>query len=70
MTPMGDVVDLRTRRVKRFEIQALANLIVRECAEEGIVVDYDVRRQIREYMFKALAANPIMSLPDSPSRNS
>jgi hypothetical protein len=65
MTPMGNVVDLRTRRVKRFEIQALANLIIRECAEKGIVVDYDVRRRIEVFMLARLLANPIMHLDET-----
>jgi hypothetical protein len=62
MRKMGNVVDLRTWRVKRFEIQALANQIVAECAEAGIVVDCDVKRRIAACMFEALLANPIMSL--------
>jgi len=36
---MGNIVDLRTRRVKMHEIRHLADQIIRECAEEGIIVD-------------------------------
>jgi hypothetical protein len=42
--------------MKRFEIQALANLIIRELAEEGTVVDYDMRRRITAFMLEAFAA--------------
>jgi hypothetical protein len=52
------------RRAQVFEIESLARLIVGELREEGLTIDCDVRRQIREYMYEVLAANPIMSLPE------